>query len=85
MEPELSLLIVDAQLFRNETPLNLTGPPEMRGTTFTYSIQLNSFGRSDLGNYSCTATVTPQPSATYLTGTRQQQSDVIELVLLVGE
>ena len=59
--------MVDAQLSRDGTTLALTGPT-VAGTTFTYTIQLDSFGRNDSGNYTCTATVRPQPTSTYLTG-----------------
>ena len=62
---DLSLLMVDAQLSRDGTPLALTGPT-VTGTTFTYTRVVNSFGRSDSGNYTCTATVRPQPSSTFL-------------------
>jgi hypothetical protein len=58
---DVSLLLVDTQLSRSGTPLTLTGPT-VTGTTFTYTIQFNSFGRSDSGNYICTATVRPQPT-----------------------
>ena len=64
---EIFLLVVDAQLSRDGTPLALTGPV-VTGTTFTYTTQLNSFGKSDYGSYNCTATVRPQPSSTYLIG-----------------
>ena len=64
-ETTLSLLMVDAQLSRDGTPLTLTGPT-VAGTTFTYTIQLDSFGRNDSGNYNCTATVRPQIPSSYL-------------------
>ena len=68
LDSEIFLLMVDVQVSRPDgTPLTLTGPT-VTGTTFTYTTQLNSFGRSDSGNYSCNATVRPQPSSTYLTG-----------------
>ena len=73
MESELSLLMVDAQLSRDGTPLTLTGPT-VTGTRFTYARQFESFGRTDSGNYTCTATVTPQPSSTYLTGSGSRTS-----------
>ena len=79
MESDLSVLMVDAQLSRDGTPLTLTGPT-VAGTTFTYTIQLNSFGRSDSGNYTCTATVRPQPPSTFLTESGEQ-SDTDELVI----
>ena len=58
-------VIVDVHLFRDGTPLALQGVTVM-GTTLTYTTQLNSFGRSDSGNYTCTAIVRPQTNATYL-------------------
>ena len=64
---EIFLLIVDTRLSRDGTPLPLTGPT-VTGTTFTYTTQLNSFGSSDFGNYTCTSTIRPRPSLTYLTG-----------------
>ena len=51
---EIFSLMVDVQLSRDGTPLTLTGP------TVT--------GRSDSGNYTCTATVRPEPSLIYVTG-----------------
>ena len=65
MESDLSLLMVDAQLSRDGTPLTLTGPT-MAGTTFTYTIQFDSFRRNDSGNYTCTATARPQPASSYI-------------------
>ena len=75
VESDLSLLIVDAQLSQDGTPLVLTDPT-VTGTTFTYTIQLDSFGRSDSGNYTCTATVRPLPTSTYLTGSSQDSSTI---------
>ena len=67
MESELSLLIVDAQLSRDGVPLAQTNPT-VSGTAFIYITQLNSFRRNDSGNYTCTATVRPQPTSTFFTG-----------------
>ena len=67
LDSEIFLLTVDTQLFRNGTSLPLTGPT-VTGTTFTYTSQLNSFQRNDFGNYTCTATVRPHPTSTYLLG-----------------
>ena len=77
VQSDLSLLMVDAQLSRDGTPLALTGPT-VTGTTFTYTIQLDSFGRSDSENYTCTATVRPLPTSNYLTGSGQDFS-IIEI------
>jgi hypothetical protein len=68
MESDLLLLMVDAQLLRDGTPLTRIGPI-VSGTTFTYTTQLNSFGRSNSGNYTCMANVRPKLTAVYLTGT----------------
>lgn len=66
---EMSLLMVLAQVSKDEgTLLALTGPI-VTGSTFTYTTQLKSFEKNDFGNYTCIATVKPQPTSTYLTGT----------------
>ena len=77
VDSDLSLLMVDAQLSRNGTPLTLTGPT-VTGTTFTYTIQLDSFGRNDSGNYNCSATVKPKPTSSYLVG-EQTLSNVVRV------
>ena len=79
VDSDLSLLMVDAQLSGDGTSLTLTGPT-VTGTTFTYTIQLDSFGRNDSGNYTCSATVRPQPTSTYLTGSGQATT-VVEIVV----
>ena len=69
MESELSLLMVDAQLFmvRNEVTRNLSlTSPGISGTTFTYTTVVNSFSLNDSGNYSCVASI--RPSSIYLYG-----------------
>ena len=65
VQSDLQLLMVDIWLFRDETPLTLIGPT-VTGTTFTYTTQLNSFGTSDSGNYTCTAEIRPQPTLYYI-------------------
>jgi hypothetical protein len=72
---EILVLMVDTELFRDETPLTLTGP-SIRDTTFTYTRRFESFGRSDSGNYTCTATVGPQPTLTYLIGNETQSATI---------
>ena len=67
MASEIFLLMVDTQLSRDGTPLTLNGPT-VSGTTFTYTRRFESFGRSDSGNYTCTASVGPDPAFTYITG-----------------
>ena len=76
-ESELSLLVVDVQLSRKEmdTIKNLSDSyPMISGAILTYTTVVNSFSRSDSGNYSCVATIRPhpnleQPSSFYLHGT----------------
>ena len=77
-QSDLSLLMVDAQLSRDGTPLALTGPT-MTGTTFNYTIQLDSFGRNDSGDYTCTATVKPQLTSTYLTESGTKYSNTVRI------
>ena len=67
MEPELSLIMVGAQLSRDGVALVL-GDPTVTGTTFTFTTYLNSFNTSDCGNYTCNATIRPHPESIYLTG-----------------
>ena len=85
---DLSLLMVDVQLFRDGTPLSNPTMSPVTGTTLTYTTQLNSFSRSDSGNYTCTATIRLQPSTTYLTGNETLQCDTINIkagnVILCG-
>ena len=67
MRSENTLLMVEAQLSRNGTALPLPSL-SVTGTTFTYTTQLSSFGRGDSGNYTCSVTIRPLPTAVYLTG-----------------
>ena len=67
MMSDLSLLNVSAQLTHpNGTMLSLSNT--VTGTAFTYTIQLDSFSITDVGNYTCNANINPQSSATYLNG-----------------
>ena len=75
MASENALLMVDAQLSRDGTPLDLPSVTTT-GTTFTYITVVNSVGRSDSGNYTCTATVRPQLTATYLTGIEMLSTNI---------
>ena len=90
MESELSLLMVDVQLSRKGTYTmrNLSDSnPLISGTTLTYSTVVNSFSRSDSGNYSCVVTTRPhpnleQPSSFYLNGTEKSVS--IQALITTG-
>ena len=68
---ELSLLMVNAQLTRPDGSVLDLSDPVISGTNFTYTAQVNSFGDSNVGNYTCTATVRPQPFMIFLTGTSE--------------
>ena len=56
LKSELSLVVVDAQLSRDGTPVPLTGPM-VSDKTFSYIFQIESFETNDSGNYTCSATV----------------------------
>ena len=68
MESELSLLMVDVQLSRGGIIMRNLSNPTIFGTTLTYTTILNSFHRSDSGNYTCVATIRPKPLSVYLYG-----------------
>ena len=74
-QSDLSLLMVDAQLSRDGTPLDRTGLV-ISGTTFIYTLQLYLFSSNDSGAYNCTATVRPQQTSTYLTSVGTQSAVV---------
>jgi hypothetical protein len=85
MESEISLLMADMQLIVSRRGIVTmrylsNSSPTISGTTLTYSTVLNSFSRSDSGNYSCAATFTPhqisaQPSSFYLHRTGKSVSN----------
>ena len=80
MSSDLSLLMVSAQMSRDGTMLNLTGPT-MTDTTFTFEAEVSSFNESNVGNYTCNATVRPRPSSTFLTGIHLVQSLPFEITI----
>ena len=80
MESELSLLAVDAQLSRDGVTLNLSNLI-ISGTSFTYTTVVNSFGRSDSGNYSCAASI--RSNSSYLTENMSRISGSMNI--LIGE
>ena len=77
---DLSLITVEAQLFRDGNELNQTNLG-MDGVTYTFGVVVNSFNESDNGNYSCSATVSPRASSSYLTGMGQGTSDTFPIVV----
>ena len=76
---DLPLLMVEIRLSKDEMLLYNSTQPPATDITFTYTTQLNSIGRSDFGNYTCTATVSPQPNIIYLTGNEILQSNTINI------
>ena len=77
----LSLLVVNASLDRPDGSTLLLSDPILSGTTYRFITQVNSFGGSDVGNYTCTATVRSQLIASYFTGIGQLKSNPIEIVI----
>ena len=77
-EEDLSLLNVSAQISRNGTILSQTSQ-SVDGTIFNFGATVNFFSQSDIGNYVCTATVTPLPSS--LTGMGQRESEPFEIII----
>jgi hypothetical protein len=77
---DLSLLMVTAELTKPDGSVLVLSKPEISGTSFTYTARMNSFGDSDVGNYTCNATIRPrQPSSTFLTGMGHLVSDPINV------
>ena len=81
---ELSLLTVTTSLTKPDgSSLDLPTPViSERTLAYSFTTQVNGFGDSDIGNYTCNATVGPQPSSLFLTGRSQWVSNTIELVII---
>lgn len=79
LSSEVSMLVVEVLLFRDGTQVAVPRPT-VTGITFTYTTMVNSFGSSDSGNYTCTATVRPHSSSTFLTGSQTLQSNAVRIV-----
>ena len=76
---DLSLLMVEIQLSKDGMLLHNSTQPPATDITFIYTTQISSFGRSDFGNYTCSATVRPLPSIIYLTGNEILQSNTVNI------
>jgi hypothetical protein len=76
-----SLLMVNASITKPDGTVLVLSNPEIEGTIYRLTTQLNSFGDNDAGNYICNATVRPAPSAVYLTGMGQLVSNPFKVVL----
>ncbi len=77
---ELSLLMVTAELTRPDGLVLVLLEPDISGANFTYTAQVSSFGDSDVGNYTCNASVGLRLLSTYLTGTGQL-SNTIQVII----
>ena len=76
------LLTVSARLVTPDgSVLDLTDLV-MSGTSYNFTAEVNSFDESDVGNYTCAATVNAQPPSTYLTGTGQLSHTI---QIMIGE
>ena len=81
MESEVSLVMVDAELSRDGTPLTLTDPT-VTGTRFIFGVAVSSFNDNDVGTYTCTATVRPtQSSSQFLNGTGRTMSPLERIII----
>ena len=81
---ELSLLMVNASLIKPDGSSLDLSPPMISQTMLTYifTTRLNAFGDTDVGKYTCNATIKPQPPSLFLTGMSQWVSDTTELVII---
>ena len=77
VDSDLSLIEVDAQLYRDGAPLVLSGPTVVTDTTLTYSTQLDLSVRNYYESYTCTATVRPRDESPYIDTI--SQSDVVAI------
>ena len=78
-ESDLSLITVEAQIFRDGNELTQTNS-QTNGLSYTFGVMVSSFSESDNGNYSCSATVQPSSSPN-LSGMGQGESDPIQIVV----
>ena len=73
---ELSLLVVSAQLSGPNGIIGNSSSLTISGTSFTYATVVNSFGRSDSGNYMCAATIRSSSDFLYGIGELSNQTRV---------
>ena len=73
---DLSLLVVNASITKPDGTILVLSNPAYKLTT-----QVNSFGDSHVGNYTCNATVGPKPSAIHLTGLGQLESNPTKIII----
>ena len=81
MESEVSLVMVDAELFRDGTPMTLTRPT-VTGTRFIFGAAVSCFNDNDVGNYTCTATVRPTESSSRLLTGMGRMTSALERIII---
>ena len=79
---ELSLLIVNASITKPDGTVLILSNPVIEDTAYKFTTQVTSFGDSDVGTYTCSATVKSKPSLTYLMGMGQLVSNPIIIVII---
>ena len=80
---ELSLLMVNASITKPDGTILVLSNPVIEGTAYKLTTQVNSFGGSDVGSYTCNATV--KPKSAFLTGMVQLVSNPINIVVIIGK
>ena len=89
VESDLSLIEVDTQLYRDGTPLALSGPTLVTDTTLTYSTQLDLSVRNITENYTCMATIRPTEesaditTSTYVSNTLTITSTGMIIIIII--
>ena len=85
LQTDLSLLMVNASITKPDGTVLVLSNPVIEGTAYKLTTQVNSFGDSDVGNYTCNATVSPQSSLTFLTGISKLVSNLLNIVIFIGK
>ena len=76
---ELSLLMVNASITKPDGTVLVLSNPVTEGTAYKLTTPVNSFGDSDVGNYTCSVTVKPKFTSTFLTGMGQLVSNPLNI------
>ena len=77
---ELPLFVVTARLTSPDGSVLDLSNPVISGITYNFTTEVNSFGDSDVGDYTCTATVRLQAFSPFLTGMGRLASNRIKTV-----
>ena len=74
---ELSLLMVNASITKPDGTVLILSNPAIEDTAYKLTTQVNSFGNSDVGSYTCNATL--KSKSAFLTGMGQLVSNPINI------